>query len=396
MLRGTLAFLALVAFAVAGNELRKALLRRGLRAPAIEGPLFLAVGFALGDHALGLFPPDLLGNLHAVTLLGLAWIGLVFGLQIDINIMRRLRPWHRRVGVLVLLVIGAMVMLLGLLLGISVTVMIGLCAIAMVASPVTIDVLARVRLPADRAAMRLLKLVMAFSGLPAVVIFAVAAPLWHPAMTIHGAGLLARWHYLVGYILEIGIGVILGYALITFTRGVSDRFQLLTIIAGILSALAGATAVLGISPLPAAVVAGALVTNRCIFPHRILKVAHSFEIPVVIALLVVVGASWRGVHFSWPVFALMVIGRLAGLIAGGAVLEQIARKHQVKLAVPLIGCGLLSQGELAIGLLVAMIGATELAGVLEAVVAAMVVNQLAGQWWLRRHLLCHPSRGAGS
>lgn len=406
MLHGTLAFLALVAFAVAGNELRQVLLRRGLRPPALEGPLFLAVGFALGDQALGLFPPDLLDSLRAVTLLGLAWIGLVFGLQIDFSIIRQLRPWHRRLGLLVPLVVGGVVLLLALALGLSTKVAVTLSAIAMVASPVTLEVMARFRRPVDRAAMRLLRLVMAFSGIPAVITFAVVAPLWYSATAaqINGNGavgdigndisIMARWH-LVGLILEVGIGVILGYALITLARGILDRFQLLTVIAGILSALAGASAVLGVSPLPAAVFAGALVMNRCIFPHRILKVAHSFEMPVVIALLVVVGASWQGVHFSWPVFLLMVVGRWAGLLAGGLVLESSARRFQVILKVPLIGCGLLPQGELAVGLLVAMIGTIELAGVLEAVVAAMVVNQLAGQWWLRRYLLSRAS-GAGS
>ena len=82
MLRGTVAFLVLVAFAVVGTELREALSRRGLRAPALEGVFFLAVGFALGGRGLGLFPEDVLANLRVVVLFGLGWIGLVFGIPI--------------------------------------------------------------------------------------------------------------------------------------------------------------------------------------------------------------------------------------------------------------------------------------------------------------------------
>ena len=90
MLRGTVAFLALVAFALLGAELRTALARRGLRAPAMEGLSFLAIGFALGDRVLGLFPADVLETLRVVVLLGLAWIGLVFGLQIELRVLAHL------------------------------------------------------------------------------------------------------------------------------------------------------------------------------------------------------------------------------------------------------------------------------------------------------------------
>mgnify|MGYP001820429514 FL=1 len=59
MLRGSFAFLVLVVCAVVGAELRVALAKRGLRAPAMEGVSFLLVGVALGSHGLGLFPEDL-------------------------------------------------------------------------------------------------------------------------------------------------------------------------------------------------------------------------------------------------------------------------------------------------------------------------------------------------
>jgi hypothetical protein len=72
------------------------------------------------------------------------------------------------------------------------------------------------------------------------------------------------------------------------------------------------------------------------------------------------------------------------------VLEETASRQQVKLVVPLPGCGLLPQGELAVGLLVAMIGIIELQGLFEAAIAAMIVNQVAGQWWLRRYLMTRP------
>jgi hypothetical protein len=52
-----------------------------------------------------------------------------------------------------------------------------------------------------------------------------------------------------------------------------------------------------------------------------------------------------------------------------------------------LGLGLLPQGELALGLLVATVSFfPSTTGVLEAVVAALVVNNLIGGWWTRRRL----------
>jgi hypothetical protein len=122
-----------------------------------------------------------------------------------------------------------------------------------------------------------------------------------------------------------------------------------------------------------------------------LRVAHSLERPLLVALLVLVGASWQGGAFSWPVFVLMAGGRLLGATLGGGLLSFAARRRTLVFEGRGVGLGLLPQGELALGLVVALVSfvpGTD--GVLEAVVAAVVLHQLIGQWWLRRRLLRPP------
>ena len=389
MLRGPVAFLVLVAFALLGTELRTVLARRGLRAPAMEGMSFLVIGFALGDRVLGLFPADVLVTLRVVVLLGLAWIGLVFGLQIELRVLRHLRPWHRRVGWLVPLLIGTVVAACGLLLGLRPWLVLSLAAVAMAPAPSTLESVVRGRPPADRSAFRLLKLVVAFAGLPAVVVFGVASA-WASPLSGAADG-LSPWQLLL-YL--VGIGIVVGYLSLVLVRGVREPVEIVTLLIGTMAGLAGATALLGFSALPAATCSGAVLINRAAFPHRILRVAHSIERPLVIALLVLVGASWSGVAFSWQVFAVMVVGRMLGTVIGGRVLVARAGRNGVRVTVPGLGLGLLPQGELALGLLVALVGfSTGTQGVLEAVVAAMVLHQLVGRWWMGRHLVRRPGRG---
>ena len=386
MLHGTFTFLVLVAFAVAGSELRAALGRRGLRAPAMEGLSFLLLGVVLGGEGLGLFPEDVLAALRVVVLLGLAWIGFVFGLQIEWRVIRQLRPWHRLLGWIVPSSFGVVLLAGGWLLGIPGPLALGLAAIGMAGSPATLEAVARGRRPVDRSVLRLLKLVTAYSGLPAVAVFAVAAAGASPVVM---GGALPGWELLL---FMVGVGVLVGYLSLALVRGLTDNVRILTMLAGTMSGLAGACALLGASGLPAAALTGAVLINRSTFPHRMLRVAHSLERPLLVALLVLVGASWQGVAFSWPVFGLMAFGRLLGAAVGGAVLSFAAGRRALAFEVEGVGLGLLPQGELALGLVVALVSFVPgIEGVLEAVVAALVLHQLLGQWWLRWRLLRSPA-----
>lgn len=384
MLRGTLAFLALVAFAVLGTELREALSRRGLRAPAMEGVVFLAVGFALGGRGLGLFPADVLANLRVVVLFGLGWIGLVFGLQVDFRVLRRVSHRQRSLGLITPLFLGAPVAIGGVALGLSGALSFGLAAVAMASSPSFLEALARERRIRNREALGVLKLVMAFAGIPAVLLFTVAAAAASPLGTPAG-GALPGWHLML---LSMAVGVIVGYSLVVLVRGVHEHIHLLTLAIGAVCLIAGATSVLGLSALPAAAFAGAVLVNRAVFPHRMLRVAHSLERPMLVALLVLVGASWGGARFAVPVFLLLTVARTVGAAAAGFFVGWATPYPAARRLRPGVGWGLLPQGELALGLLVAIVSSfSSHPGVLEAVLAALIVNNVVGGWWMRHRLI---------
>ncbi len=389
MLRGTFAFLALVAFAVVAAEIRAALARRGWRAPAMEGVSFLAVGVALGGHGLGLFPEDLLANLRVVVLFGLAWIGLVFGVQADFRVIRRLGPRPRWIGMLTPLLIGLPVALGAALWGLSAEISLALAAMAMASSPKQLESLVRGRAVEDRGGIRLLKLEMAFAGIPAVALFAVAAALASP-LTNASAHRVAATDLILVF---LGVGILVGYALVVLVRGVHESVQLLTLALGGMCVVAGATAVLGVSALPAAACAGAVVVNRTVFPHRFLRVAHSLERPVLVALLVLVGASWFGGSISISVFVLLTVVRMAAAWGAGWFLALASPSSAAGTGPSNYGIGLISQGELALGLLVAVVSFFPVVdGILEAVVAALIVNNVVCGLWLRRRLLSATDR----
>ncbi len=393
MLRGTLAFVVLVACALVGWEVRRWLGRRGVVAPSLEGLSFVAAGVVLGPAGLGLFAPDVLRQLRPVVLLGLAWIGLLVGLQADLTVIRRLAPWHRRAGLLLPLVPGALVGGAALGLGAAPLLAAAAACIAMVSSPGTLAALGRAGRPRDRAAVRLLRLVMSFSSLPALLGFGVAVLLLGPEPVL-GPGIVDRSQALV---VAVGLGVLLGYAVIVLLRGERLGIHILTMLTGVMALLAGAAEMVGATPLLLALLAGAVVMGRCAFPHRILQTAHGLETPMLVALLVLVGAAWRWVGISWPALLVVTVVRAAGCAAAGAVLARAAGRRGARLSVAAVGLGLLPQGPVAMGILVGALTVAPLPpGVLTAVLAGLALNELAGHAWTRRTLVSARARSVES
>jgi hypothetical protein len=264
--------------------------------------------------------------------------------------------------------------------GFSPALALGLAAVSIAVSPSPLEGFARSRQVGNHRVFRLLKLVMAFAGLPAVAIFTVAAASASPLGHGDGAA-ISQWELLV---VTVAVGVLVGYALVVLVRGEREHMRLLTLSGGSMCLVAGATAVLGLPALPAAACAGAVLVNRSFFPHAMLRVAHALERPVLVAMLVLVGASWQGAAFSLAAFALLTGGRLAAAVVVGAALGRTARRHHAAVPPASLGFGLLPQGELALGLLVAIISFfPQCEGILEAVVAAIIVNNLIAAWWMR-------------
>ncbi len=383
MVKGTLAFVLLVVLALAATEARRRLGRRGLGAPGFQSFLTVLLGAFLGHAGLGLFSEDVLATIAPVVLLGLAWVGLVVGLQFDLKVLASLKPWHLGMGFGMPLGVGLGVGVAAWILGVRGSALVLLAAVAMVTTPRLVDHLSRAGPPADRSAMRLIKLVAALSSVPALVAWGVGStvvsgPRFGTAALAGTASTL---------VLGAGLAVVLGYATMILLRGETESVHILALVVGVMALTAGAAEFTGADPMLMAALTGAVIANRSPNPHRILRAVHGLEPPMLTAVLLLVGAWWHPGGFSSS--AVVVLGpvRWGLLLAAGALLARTARRQGVELSVRGLGLGLAPHGPLALALLVGAtrdgsVGAPEAAGVFVSLVASHVV----GARWLGRAL----------
>lgn len=383
MIRGTLAFVVLLLLALLGTGARRWMGHHRRSVPGLESFVTVLVGVALGAAGLQLFPADLLGVLRPVVLLGLAWIGLLIGLQFDLRVLQSLESWQWRSGFLVPLAAGGLTGLAALAGGLDRHVALLLAAIATVASPRLIDHLSRTRPPADRTAMRLLLMVSSLSSAPAVVLFGLGRTLMAPPGRLFGPS--------ASLAVGVGLAAILGYATILLLHGEREEIHVLALLVGVMALTAGVAVLTGAEPMLMAAVTGAVITNRSRFPHRILRAAHAIETPMLTAILLLLGAWWNPSVPSLAAVLLLVVVRGLGVLAGGFGLESVADRYGVQVRVGPLGMGLLPQGPLALAFLVASAqaghGTASLAG---GIFAALVFNHLAGGLWTRRKLFEPP------
>ncbi len=390
MMPGTLAFVFLVLLALLGTAARRWLGQHERRVPGLQSLVTVLAGVVMGRAGLGLFPENLVELLRPVILLGLAWIGLLIGLQFDLRILRSLEPWQRRAGFLIPMAAGGATGAGALAAGFDGRVALLLAAIATVSSPRLIDHLSRTRPPVDRLAMRLLLLVASLSSAPAVLLFGVGSTV----ITSSGETFGPAASLTIG----MGVAVIFGYATILLLHGEREEIHVLALLVGVMALTAGAAVLTGAEPMLMAAITGAVIANRSRFPHRILRAAHAIETPMLTAILLLLGAWWRPCLPSLAGLLLLVLVRDAAVLGGGRVLEGLAGRRHVVVEARLMGTGLLPQGPLALAFLMASVqmghGTPALAG---GVFAALVFNHLAGGFWTRRVLfrLSEPA-GEGS
>jgi len=388
VLKGTLAFVLLLILALAGADLKRRWSRGRRRLPGFEGFVTVLVGALLGNAGLGLFPADLTAALRPVVLLGLAWIGLLVGLQFDVRLLRWIQPWQRWMGFLVPFGAGSIAGGAALAVGCGLHGSILLAAVAMISSPRLIGVFLRSGPPADRSAMRLIRLVTALASTPALIVYGVGMTLMVPA----GGPLGRAAESVVG----AGLAVVLGYATIILLRREHEEIHVLALLLGIVALLAGAATMIRTEPMLTAAIAGAIISNRGHLAHRALRAAHAIETPMLTAILVLLGAWWLPRVPSLAVCAVLVGIRGAAMVAGGGAMAAVARGHGVRLRTRLLGMGLLPQGPLALALLVggAVAGGVD-AAFAGGIFTALVINHAIGGAWMHGVLFRRATRSGG-
>ncbi|HUG41427.1 MAG TPA: cation:proton antiporter [Longimicrobiales bacterium] len=314
------------------------------------GSHFLLLGLVLGP-LLGLLTLDVIEQVQPFMALGLGWIGLLFGLQLDRRQLRQFPPSYLLFALLQAGLTFALFFGLGYLgfrlagppgAGFTAAIL-AAAATAAVSTPAGVALVSRTFM-AQGKLVQLLFYVASIDAIVGISALQLTYALHHPSTrVVAGFG----WGVWLG--IAAAAGFIFGVFFLWLTRPKPERDELTLFLLGLVVFEAGTALYLGVSPLFVAAITGVVVGNLSPSRRRVYSILQAWEKPIYVILLILAGAlisisSW----IVLPLAAGYLVLRAGAKVAAGAATRQL-----VRLPFPLppeMGIGLISQGGISLAM----------------------------------------------
>jgi Kef-type K+ transport system membrane component KefB len=290
--------------------------------------------------------------------LGLGWIGLHFGLQLDRETLRQFPPRFHLMALgqatLTFAVFAggcaALLLPLGFDGPVVQTTVVAAAATAALSTPAGVAMVSANFLVRGQV-RRLLFFIASLDGLVGIAALQVLYAALHgsPVMADFPAAGLLFWGSA-----GLGLGLVCGILFLWLIRLRPSREELILYLLGISALCAGAALQLRLSPLFAGTVMGAVVANLSADRARVYRALEKWEKPIYVVLLILTGATLR-IPTWWvlPLAAGYTCLRAVGKAVGTGVLVVVL---PVGFPTPRrLGLGLLPQGGISIAMALSLV-----------------------------------------
>ncbi len=328
------------------------------------GTHFLFVGFLLGPPVLELMSREAITQLFPLLGLGLGWVGMLFGLQLDRTTLdqfpRRFlvaAVFQAALAFLVVLGVGVLVAVVYGVATRSVLMVVAIAAaIASVSTPGAVAMVSS-NFAARGEVRRLLFFIASIDGLVGVLALDLAYALFHD-ITRPTVDPALGWFWALS---SVGLAVVCAVAFLWLGRLRPNREELVLYLLGVTALSAGAALQLQLSPLFVGIVIGAIVINVSPDGDRIFEAMRTWEKPIYVVMLLLAGALLR-----FPTWWILPIGvayagvRLAAKVVANAAVVGVLR---LPTDTPRrLGLGLVSQGGISLAMVLSAVLTLESAG----------------------------------
>lgn len=370
----------------------------GPRLVLSTGTHFLFLGFLLGSQGIGLLSRSIIDQLYPLLALGLGWIGLLFGLQLDRRHLGHFPPAYLAVAfgqalLAFLLFLGLAALLLGAARPLTqpvIATLVATAATASISTPVGIALISNTFRVRGKVS-QLLFFIASLDGVVGILALQLAYAFYHPLRIGEALPMVGTVVWLV---IALVLGLIFGIFFLWFTRPRPEREELTLFLLGLVVLAAGTALYLGLSPLFLSMITGAVVANLSPLRRQIYVLLQAWEQPIYVILLILAGAlldlsTWLVV----PLAVIYLLIRAIAKVAGGFAASRLVR---LPFATPAaLGVGLIPQGGISLAMAISITltyGALRLDGLALAevlfgtIVLGVVASELVGPFLIRNLL----------
>lgn len=357
----------------------------------LSGLEFILLGVLLGPLFFNVLDENSIRGLEPLMALLLAWVGMLFGFQFEISILRRfpISQLLAAIGeglVTMVLVFAGIYLTLGLFPEIpknmKIIYSLALGAGAACTAQTGLALVASAHPIVNRDSLNLIRYISSIGGAGALIMYGFVF-LFHPEPT-SSVSFFYRIAIEVGKTIVACIGLLILYTLFLTKWRRSEELHLIIIGMAVLSS--GMASVLNLSPLLLNFFMGFWLVNLSLEKERIFKFLISVEKPVYLMILVFLGAYFK-LDSAWPLILAVsyIVFRSVGKFSGWFLV--LALKPDSKKHSPKLGLALIDQGGLPLAILLDLLlgfrGEFTLIVVSTAIVA-IVFNDIIGIYFQKR------------
>lgn len=327
----------------------------GFRNILLTGTEYIFLGLLLGEMGLSVLDRATLIKLDSILLVGLAWIGFLYGLQFEIRLLKNLPKFYFSITGIQSLVTFALVSSILLILFqfifdfTWVTLLLAalvLGATASCSAQSSIAIVNRNYQIKNRGLLDLMRYISSVDGLFALLLFGISLSILPNGET----GTFNFWLSVRWFLFSVLLGVVPALILIILSRSRFSSQEYGVFLIGTMLFCGGLASHLQFSPLISGLICGVLTANFCRHRLRALQITVQAEKSIYILLLLIVGASWTvrfdiGILIGIVYFISRLLGKLLGVFAATRMFRP---RYEVP---PILGLGLISEGGLAIAIL---------------------------------------------
>jgi Kef-type K+ transport system membrane component KefB len=362
----------------------------GFKNIMLTGTEYIIIGALLGIMGLGILDSGSQTMLEPFLVVGLCWIGFLFGLQFDWRQLKNLARNYFYISAMQALVtfifIGiAMFYLLQQYTNYPRMVQLMLAIVlASAAAGTGQSALAIVNKSYKFKNRRLLDLMRYISGLDgiyALLFFGMALSIF-PGAEIASFGIVNSLKWVI---VSIAMGIIPALILISLSRVRFSEQEFLVFVVGTIMFCGGLAHQIHYSPLISGLLCGVVTANFCRHSVRALSVVMHAEKSLYIIILLLLGASW---DFTFKIdyvlmitaiyFLLRILGKYIGAFLGTKIFKP-------DYAVPSgLGLGLISDGGLSVAIIIdaKLLFPSLMGPFITIVIISVLLNELLSPWMI--------------
>ncbi len=319
--------------------------------------LYIFLGLLMGPMFLNFLDSNILDSLTPLVLLGLGWIGILFGIQLKFSdIIRFPKSFF---GVMIFNSFVPLILVFFAFMfyffftgqeaptsrGVIISSVLVFAAMASCTSQSTITVMGRGLIDSSkRNIIILLRYVSSLDDMVAIPLVGLAFA--YEGFHTIGREIYFRWWDVL--LVTVLLGLLSGFILNFIVRITEDKRELFLVVIGMVILSVGGARYLNVSPLLMSAIAGMVLANMSSKQSEIMDILLLGEKPIFLIFLITIGAL---LEFSSQVLIVVPIYigiRFLGKVLGGFGASLIFKTY---FEIPRnIGLGLISQGSMAVAI----------------------------------------------